>query len=509
MPIHLPQFQPRLAVCGHVKNGRNEPVVDRQTGKPKVDDRTGNVIYRPQQLDHYIITTLQKDRATGNFVEDTKAMASLRQQMNMAEGEKITRMPILVPSDDFEEFLPTGLAARKGKTICCRGTGKGKAKRWNVEGGMKIGKPFEADCPCSWLPESLGGPGGAVKQSDPNCKMHGTLRFKIALSDTITIGSIYDYHTTSQIGLPNLLGGFAEIQSMIGTLVWVPLWLELRPEKVQPEGHEKTVYSSFVHLRGSDIKVIQDRAISMVEAAQRVQKLAGRTTLLPLPPARIDDEDEEEDVLEEFDPPHDPVTGEVWDTHAVEKPAAQAPPPAVPASQLPKGSGYVTTTAPTTGTGDVGSDAPKPGADRLAPPGTPPPSAVSTQTEIPMIGSTPASAPGPAAAGDPSDLNALLSSLPEDAAQRVRLPHMLTKLGELRGLSDKALEKGRKEILAEFSAIAAGKVVAYKALTVGQAEGIIALLETAIVAARKKDEGHDDRAEPVDDVPPPEDDEIP
>lgn len=291
--IKLPQFQPRLAVCGHIKNGINVPNTDRD-GNPVVDER-GRPKYHAQQLDHYLVTTLQRDLQTGNFVVDQRVMDSLK---HLADKDgKLRRVPIFVHSDDFEQFFPTQFAARRGKVICCRGDGE-KAKRWEVNRGQRVGKSIEVECTCPWLiPEHER---DQAQKGDPVCKVNADLRCKIALPDAITIGSVYNFHTTSVIGVPNMLGGFAEIQNLIGTLVWVPLWLELRAEKVQPEGFVKTVYSSFVHLRGSDVKEIQERAIAMVEAAQRVQKLAGRKSLMPLPPSMIEDEEEEEDVIDEY-----------------------------------------------------------------------------------------------------------------------------------------------------------------------------------------------------------------
>lgn len=305
--IKLPQFQPRLAIAGHIKNGINVPLKDGK-GNQRYDER-GKPMYRPEQLDHYLVTTLQEDPQTKNFVVDQPIMDALRK----ASGtEKITRLPILVHSDDFGQFLRTELAARKGKTIICRGDAE-KAMRWNIDRGARVGKPFEVQCPCSWYT--------APDPNGPKCKANATLRCKLALPDAITIGSCYDFHTTSEIGIPNMLGGFAEIQSMIGTLVWVPLWMELRAEHVQPEGYQKTVYSSFVHLRGSDIKEIQERAIAMVRAAKDVQALAGRTSLIPLPPVPVDDDDESQ-TGDEFYPPEqdrfNPKTGEILDVPVVE-----------------------------------------------------------------------------------------------------------------------------------------------------------------------------------------------
>jgi hypothetical protein len=493
MPIHLPQFQPKLACAGRIKAGVNVPMT--RDGKPALDDK-GRQKYYPKALDHFLITTNRKDPQTGNFIVDDEIMKALCDAPGIADGDgKIRKIPGFLHSDEIEEVFPTRLAWYDGRVARCQGDGQ-RAKRWKIDRGARVGDPVDRDCPCEEL-------------ENGNCKAHGILRMTIALPRTITLGSLYEYRTTSVIGIPRILGGLMHIQEEIGTIVRAPIWLVLKPELVAPEGQaQKTVYVPFVHLRGDDIMSLRRSALESKRQAEEVQAVAGRRVLLGLPAPADEDEDEEEQasVSAEYKPgkDYDEATGEFYaevvSSVPVKADTFPPPPQAVPASQLPRNtSGYVTQT-----------EAPKPGADRLNPPGTPPPSAVSTQTEIPIVaGPAPASAAGDLtfAPKDYPDLNAPLSSLPDDAPQRTRIPGLLTKLGELRGLSDRALEIGRKEILAEITKIAAGSAVTYKALTIGQAEAVIVLLEKAIIEAHKRDTG-DDRAEPVDEAPPP-DDEIP
>lgn len=488
MAIHLPQFQPKLATAGRIKAGINVPMT--RNGKPVLDDKNRQKYY-PKALDHFLITTNRKDPETGNFIVDEEIMKALRDAPGIADSDgEIRKIPGFLHSDEIEDVFPTRLAWYDGRVARCQGDGQ-EAKRWTIERGARIGDPKQIKCPCEQL-------------ENGSCKAHGILRMTIALPRTITLGSLYEYRTTSVIGIPRILGGLMHIQEEIGTIVRAPIWLVLKPELVAPEGQaQKTVYVPFVHLRGDDILSLRQQAIESKRQAEEVQAVAGRRILLGLPAPASEDEDEDEQasVAAEYKPgkDYDEVTGEFYGevvgTSAPSVPVradTESPPPpaAVPASQLPKNtSGYVTQ-----------NSEPKPGSERLSAPGTPPPSTVGTQTQIPLAGASDPS--------DPPDLNALLMSLPEDAAQRVRLPHMLTKLGELRGLSGKDLDKGRKEILAEFTERAAGKPVTFKALTVGQADAVIAFLEKAIVEISKR--ADDDRAEPADDVPPPqEDDAIP
>lgn len=503
--IKLPQFQPRLAVAGHIKNGINTPVVG--TDGVQLYDRHNQPKMRPEQLDHYLVTTLLKDPVTKNFIVDEEVMRVLPKD---SDG-KCRRIPILVHSDDFRDFFPTELAARQGKVITCRGDGE-KATRVKVEQGQKIGQPYEVSCPCPWLDPPLG-PGGAQK-SDPVCKANATLRCKIAMPEAITIGSVYDYHTTSVIGVPDMLGGFSEIQTMIGTLVWVPLWLVLRAVKVQPDGYAKTVYSSFVHLRGSDVKAIQDRAIGMVKAAREVHQIAGRTSLvLPLPPAPTE---EDSDELDEFYDGNgkpdrdnfDPVTGEVIEDP---KPEAAAKGPkttdtkasgtkgatgtrktsTVPASELTKASaGYTAETQP--------EDPPKPETKPQKDPepeakpeavaGAGSPKTETTQTEL----------------LSPDVPVGFDEVLPKDDPLRAQIGRLLKELAALRGFTgDKQLQAGMKEILAALTTELLGSSVAFGALKLGHAMKLQPEIERLIQL--KRNEAEDDEpsesAEDTDDIP--------
>lgn len=284
--IYLPQYAPRLAVCGHIKNGEWYARRDPRTNEIMIKD--GKPQFLARQLDHYVVTKLEKDEQTNNFLEDEAVMAALPRDRD----GKVRRIPIFVYSDDLAEFFPMSLVGRVGKTPSCYGDGK-RAMRTPIEAGQKLGKAVEIACPCEWLDKNR--PRGA-----PVCKGNGALRCKIALPESITIGSVYDFHTSSEIGLPEMLGGLTEIFNVIGTLVWVPMWLELRSRTVQPEGYPKTVWTSFIHLRSDNVRAAQAEALAVRQGAMELRRLTGRSTLTPILPPSPMDEDGDPSVLEEF-----------------------------------------------------------------------------------------------------------------------------------------------------------------------------------------------------------------
>jgi hypothetical protein len=460
--IKLPQFQPKLSESGRIKNGVNVPVTDK-AGKQLYDDR-GRPKMRPAQLDHFLITTMQKDPQSGNFIVDEQIMAALKSNPEVVDADgKVRRIPIFVHSDDIEEVFPTRLALYEGKVARCSGNGE-KAERWTIQKGARVGQPQEIECPCSYL-------------DDGSCKAHGILRCSIALPSAITLGSVYAYRTTSRIGVPRILGGLCHIQAEIGTLVGIPLWLVLKPELVTPEGQsQKTVYTTYVHLRGADIIKLQQHAIARAQAAKDVQAIAGRRVLLGLSAPADDEEDEvEQDHASEFHPEDlkagkdfDPKTGEVFDTTASDKPSGP-----VPASQMKPGdTGYKTE--------------PKPGAERLTPPDTPPPSTRKTDPALPAVDKDGKPVQTELAKHTEMATVGFDDILPKDDPLRVRIATELTNLAELRGADSNSMAQLRKELLAEATKETCGEAVPFGKLKLGHGMKVVDRLTKLIEAEQRK-----------------------
>lgn len=457
MPIKLPQYKPKLAITGKIKNGLNVPVLDGQ-GKQLFYD-SGKKKMRPKQLDHFLVTTNARDE-NDNLVVDTFIMQQLAEAKLADRDGKIRRIPVLVHSDEIEEVFPTTLLAYKGKAMACRGDGE-TAERWTVERGARIGAPKPVSCPCHWLTDPQG--------DDPICKGHGALRVSIALPSTITLGSIYEYRTTSVIGIPRIAGALMHVQTEIGTLIGTPMWLVLKPDLVTPKGQaQKTVYSSFLELRGSDLVQLQQAAVARVQAAASVQKIAGRRELLGLPAPSEESDEEAAAIAAEFHVvdgetavagrDYDPTTGEVYDKPREQKAAQQSKPS--------PGSG------PIAGQGN--------GSKSTVPP-------------------SPAPQESPMAADDPA---------------RRAISKLLTTLAELRGIPDSEMASARKEILAEVTHAECGAGILFGALTTTTGFKVARALELMIMKRKQLDDGESASSDEQDDQdeqddPPPPSDEIP
>jgi len=217
----------------------------------------------------------------------------------------------------------------------------------------------------------------------------------------------------------------------------------------------------------------------MVNAAQQVQKIAGREFMLPLPPAPLDDEDDEQDLLGEFYP--DALETTVVDTQG--KPVAS---PAAPSSAA---SAESATGKPDAATAPVEkSDAEKaPAADKVAPPAD----------------KTATADTHPATIGKPA-ADAAKTPMPKDDPLRARIAEDLTVLAELRGTAKRDMKEARKELLAEITTDLCGDPIPFAALAVAQGVRVAQELSVRIAARQAKSDA------PVDDaVPPPSDDDIP
>ena len=459
MAINLPQYKPKLAITGKIKNGLNVPVLDGQGNQAFYD--SGKKKMRPKQLDHFLVTTNARDE-NDNLVVDGFVMKQLHDAHLADPDGKIRRIPVLVHSDDIEEVFPTTLLAYKGKGLACRGDGE-KAERWTVERGARIGASKPVSCPCPWLTNE-------PKGDDPICKGHGALRVSIALPTTITLGSIYEYRTTSVISIPKISGALMHVQSEIGTLVGTPMWLVLRPELVTPKGQaQKTVYSSFLELRGSDLIQLQQAAVARVQAAQSVQRIAGRRELLGLPAPSEESDEEAAAIAAEFHVTddeiavagrdYDPATGEVFD-----KQRDPSNPQQSAAKAGPKPSGASSSGA---------------GATQAA--GVTPPSTVSQETKM----------------------------APDDPARR-EIANLLTKLAKMRGIDDANMGAARKEILAEVTTSECGQAIVYGDLTATTGFKVARGLQLMIKKREILEQGESGpEPEPEAGQPEPADDEIP
>jgi hypothetical protein len=291
---------PSLAEGGKIKIGG--------LGKA-VTSRQGNVFRPPVKLDHFIITTTQRD-AAGDLIPDLDLMGALTKG-----DEPIREIPIVLHSDTIEQVFPTTYALYTGKKLFCHGDGE-LATRYELKNNQRTGLQKEMPCPCPYLGAAQG----------PICKPHGTLHCSIRVPGKAVAGSVYKWRTTSIISIQRMLGSLDQILSVCGTLTGIPLVLRLEAIQVSPpNAPASTVYCCHIELRAADILEIQKQAIASAQMRLNVRKAIAYRALIT-PPAEDEDDGEQAEIGQEFHPEVEPVP--------VPQLVATAPAPEVPTAAV-------------------------------------------------------------------------------------------------------------------------------------------------------------------------------
>ena len=195
---------PQLAERGKIKIGEKGETKTSQGGKQ---------FAMPRKLDHFLITTMQRD-AAGRLLPDTALMARLQ-----PEGGKITEIPVRLLYDDIDLNFQTRYACYRGNRCWCSGDGE-KAQRL---AGENNGKYQEVPCPCERVDPYYTG--------QDRCKILGTLQ--VLIEGTDRIGGVWKYRTTSWNTVNAVLSSLALIKTITGgPLAGIPLWMVLSPKTV-------------------------------------------------------------------------------------------------------------------------------------------------------------------------------------------------------------------------------------------------------------------------------------
>jgi hypothetical protein len=300
----------------------------------KADDDAGRGWRAPQKLDHFVITTMERD-AKGDLKPDTRLMQALANEQKCSP-DQLKEIPIAFLSDDIEDVFPTAYVAYMGKV--CVGRSDGETITWLAD-PKKNWEPLKE-------PRVVENTNRFVethtyKDKRGNdirlFKPHGTLNCVIAAADA-KWGGVYKLRTTSIISIEQIYSGLVQVQQLTrGFLRNVPLRIVVRPMQVAPNGNATTVYVVHVELRGADLNAVQQHVIQAAQLEVQTGRalVAARSEYQKLlrAPGEDEDEDEQADVAEEFHP-------EVVTTTAVPTPAAPqaAPAPAPqpePAAETP------------------------------------------------------------------------------------------------------------------------------------------------------------------------------
>jgi hypothetical protein len=282
-------IQPRLIELGKIKIG--------SLGEERKS--SGGGTWRlPQKLDHFLITTMNRDKA-GSLIQDTDLMEYLASQGFAGTDGKLRELPISLLSNDVEDVMQSAYVWYEGKKCAARSDGKTLTKLYDGRARKWLETPEEVD----WKPEY------AQLKTDkgaPRFKLHSTFNCIIAAKES-RWGGVYKLRTTSVISAQQLYSSILHIRELTGgVLRGLPLRLVVRPVQVSPDGKTSTVYVVHVELRGSSLDEVQQLALkrAQFELANRQaldKAKAEYKTLLALPGYR-ESAEEQSEIAQEFHP---------------------------------------------------------------------------------------------------------------------------------------------------------------------------------------------------------------
>lgn len=257
----------------------------------EITSRQGNKFQPPEKLDHFVVTTLDRDQA-GNFRRDERAHARL--------GDKPTEIPVRLLYDDPALNFPTRYAAYKGRMLWCCGDGE---EAYRVVAAPQAGQPTHetVKCPCHRQNPEYSGP--------DKCKMNGSL--SVLLEGAGGLGGVWKFRTTSYNSIVGLMSSMSFIRSITGgPLAGIPFKLFVQPKQVTSpvDGRQQTIYVVGLTFDG-DVTTLQqlghgialDRAKTHMSIAH-IEDEARRMLALPPPPNAPLPGDDAADVVEEFYP---------------------------------------------------------------------------------------------------------------------------------------------------------------------------------------------------------------
>ena len=265
----------------------------------------------PKKLDHYIITTTERDEE-GNLILDTDLMNRLKESENaIIDADKnLIGIPIRLLYNSIDVNFYTRYAAYVGGKCVCSGDGETAKTR----DGRKI------ECPC--------------KQQEPGyegkdkCKATG--RLICIIEGAPIVGACHILRTTSINTVKSILGSLAFIQTAAsGMLAFLPLHLILKPKTVTipTTGQLTTVYVSSIIYRGSIEELRRDTLGMAKDKAQYLLEMdTVEASAKELLEKMEESEQEQLEVQQEFYP--DAVDAEVVQESEPEKeepPSEQKP----------------------------------------------------------------------------------------------------------------------------------------------------------------------------------------
>jgi hypothetical protein len=223
---------PQLAERGKVKIGEKGEMKTSQGGKQ---------FSQPRKLDHFVITTMQRDQA-GRLMPDAELT---KRYLEKQGATKLTEIPILLLYDDIDLNFLTRYSCYVGNRCWCSGDGE-EASQLTGENG----KYAAVSCPCERQ--------DPLYQGKEKCKTLGTLQ--VLLQGVDRVGGVWKFRTTSWNTVNAILSSLALIKTITGgPLSGIPLYMVLSPKTVTipTTGQSMVVYVVSLEYRGPEEQLAQ------------------------------------------------------------------------------------------------------------------------------------------------------------------------------------------------------------------------------------------------------------
>ena len=284
----------RLNEAGKIKIGKKS--------ENELPTKAGGTFRPPERLDHFIVTTTEKD-ANGDLVVDKALMKALSEDQDTVKNEKgeIVGIPIRLIYDDTELNFPTRLAAYEKGILTCYGDGESAYSRLSEFKNSK-------QCPCSRLDSG-------------ECKYNGKLTCVIDAAGMF--GQVHVFRTTSFNSVHGIIGGIELVKTATGgKIAGLPLMLMLNNKSttIPKTGQPTTIQVVSVCYRGT-MSSLQKKCLQM--ASENAQFLLGMQEIerdaRNMGVGDVVSDEEDKDFQEEFYPEsiiNDPVKIEHASEHA-------------------------------------------------------------------------------------------------------------------------------------------------------------------------------------------------
>lgn len=242
----IKNLQRQLNEAGKIKIGMK--------GK-EIESQGGTKFRPPVRLDHFIITTTEKNDSGDLVLDDgltNKIIASGRGITN--EAGSLTGIPIRLLYEDTDLNFPTRLASYVKGVLSCEGDGETARKRVD---DFEKGHP----CPCNRFEIGYDG--------KEKCKANGALT--CIIDEAELFGQVHKFRTTSINSVRGILGGIDLIKAATkGRIAGLPLMLVVNNKSttIPGSGVATTIQVVSICFRG-DMLAIRNESVKMLEDERR------------------------------------------------------------------------------------------------------------------------------------------------------------------------------------------------------------------------------------------------